>query len=83
MPLSRPNSTVVGVPCFASPHSAARLLSALPGAGPTARSREAALTVRSEFKLQELMTELAFVAHVVTQVKVTLHASQGTRRTEL
>lgn len=38
-------------------------------------------TVRPEFKLQELMTELAFVTHVVTQVKVTLHASQGTSTT--
>lgn len=65
MRLSQPNSTTglspllryIPEPAFSS---------ALPGSGPIPRRQEAALTVRSEFKLQELMTKLAFVTHVVT-----------------
>lgn len=59
------------------PHSPA------PRPGPAPGGRQAAFTVRSELKLQELVAELALVPHVVTQIKVTLHGSQKTTEPEL
>lgn len=43
---------------------------------------EAALTVGSELKLQKLMAEFALMTHIVTQIKVTLHGSQGGTRNQ-
>lgn len=52
-----------------------------PRPSPRSRGPEASLTVWSELKLQELVAELALVTHVVTQIKVTLHGSQGSNQT--
>lgn len=43
---------------------------------------EAALTVGSELKLQKLMAEFALMTHIITQIKVTLHGSQGGTRNQ-
>lgn len=52
-----------------------------PRPSPRSWGPEAALTVGSELKLQELVAELALVTHVVTQIKVTLHGSQESNQT--